>query len=155
MVKQSEPPPELQLDYSDYQLPGCEDALDLYLGVPRPHRLPDLRGPPEAQGVVRPVIGSRPPVFPFFPPRATFKAPTPLFLRKTPMVLLLWTQFIFLIRYYSCFILSPSKSEFLSNKGNIGLIEITRSEVRGLNRFQNRFVRLTKEAFHVFVSRKR
>jgi hypothetical protein len=53
------------LDYSDYQLPGCEDALDLYLGASAAHRLPELRGPTEAQGVVRPVFGSRPP--PFFP----------------------------------------------------------------------------------------
>lgn len=26
-------PPELQLDYSDSRLPGCEEALDLYLGA--------------------------------------------------------------------------------------------------------------------------
>ena len=62
-------------------------------GLLRLHWLPELRGPPEAQGVVRPVFGSRPPVFPFFPPRATSKPPTPLFLRKTPIVPLLWTQF--------------------------------------------------------------
>jgi hypothetical protein len=33
---------------------------------------------------------------------------------EDPVVLLLWTQFIFLIRVSSCFILSPAESNFLS-----------------------------------------
>jgi hypothetical protein len=53
-----------QKEKADGFIPG---VLTWILGLPRLHRLPELRGPPEAQGVVRPLFGNRPPRFPFFP----------------------------------------------------------------------------------------
>ena len=54
-------------------------------GLPRLHRLPELRGPPEAHGVVRPLWGSRPP--PFFPSSRNGQhssLPTPFFSGSPP-----------------------------------------------------------------------
>ena len=60
------PPPkplEFRLDYLDSQLPCYEDAFDLNFGASMAPSLPELRGPSEAQGVVRPLFGNRPPPF--------------------------------------------------------------------------------------------
>jgi len=54
-------------------------------GLPRLHRLPKLRGPPEAQGVARPFFGRRPPRFLFFPTMGhVLPCNTPFFSENPP-----------------------------------------------------------------------
>jgi hypothetical protein len=67
----------LQLDYSDSQLPFNEEPLTRIPGLPQIHRLPELKEAQEAQVVVRPVFGSRPPfsLFPSDGQRLPFNTP--------------------------------------------------------------------------------
>ena len=70
----------------------------------------------DAEGVVRPIIGSHPFFFPLFPILVKSSPPQSHFLQKTPFVPFPSTLFFFLPCSFSYFILYPSKRNFLSNK---------------------------------------
>ena len=69
----------------------------------------------DAEGVVRPIIGSHPFFFPLFPILVKSSPPQSHFLQKTPFVPFPSTLFFFLPCSFSYFILYPSKRNFLSN----------------------------------------